>query len=194
MPLSFDRQRNIRVLCLLASVVVALGMFFGVPAQAQDSGLSFVEIEPSGGRELPSFRFTTKEGQQVELKEVEGALTILHFWATWCAPCLEELPLLNKKYEELRLQHVTVVPISLDNVDKAEKVSEFYQRNHIQALPVYFGDQVQLLSQMKLVGMPTTIFVKDGKELGRANGALDWQGKTLQKYIEQKLKLDAPVF
>ena len=118
--------------------------------------------------------FLDNNDQEINLKELKGNLILLNFWATWCEPCKEEMPSLdrlqiNPKFKNLK---IFVINIGRDNKDKAIK---FLNDLKIENLRTYFDGQSTLAKVFSLRGIPTTIlFNKDGKEFARIVGSIDF--------------------
>lgn len=114
-------------------------------------------------------------------------LTILHFWATWCVPCLEEIPQLDavsKTYHDRGLQ---VVPLSLD--DHAKKVDAFYAKHNITHLAVDLDSGNAAFAAVKARGLPYTLFVnQQGQVIATGEGPVDWQSEATLDFIEQQLR------
>ncbi len=96
------------VLVLFAGVMLTLGFTIGNEVRGP-----FSEQKSSVGQDAPSFSFTLLEGgEQKTLEDYRGEVVLLNFWGTWCPPCLDEMPALNRIYDEYRDQGVRVITIS----------------------------------------------------------------------------------
>src|SRR5215207_3173625 len=84
------------------------------------------------GDSAPKFSVKTENGQQISRSEFPGKLLMVNFWATWCPPCIEEMPSLNQFAQTMSPQGVTVLGISVDRNEKAYR--EFLTRNQLQFL------------------------------------------------------------
>lgn len=114
-------------------------------------------------------------------------LTAVHFWATWCVPCLAELPEVDATANAYGTKGLQVVTISLDT--RVDKVKTFFAEKKITHLPAYLDSNNAAFRIVKLKGLPGTIFFNaDGKVIGRVDGPLDWKSKTTTDFIEQALK------
>ncbi len=125
--------------------------------------------------------FLDRENNQLNLAEFKGKLILLNFWATWCAPCKEEMPSLDKLSIVKKLDNLKIFPINVGN-DSIEKSEKFYQNLRIRNLNFYFDNPVTLAKRLSLRGVPTSVlFDKDGKEFARIIGSIDFEDK---KFIE----------
>jgi thiol-disulfide isomerase/thioredoxin len=115
------------------------------------------------------------ETAEKNLKHLRGKPVILHFWATWCAPCVKELPDLDtfaKKHENT--SHIVAVAIDLKDV---EKIREFYKTKAINNLTIAFDKEGALSRAFRASVLPTTVFINSqGHEIGRIQGAVEWVG------------------
>ena len=125
--------------------------------------------------------FLDAQKQQLNLKEYKGNLILLNFWASWCAPCKEEMPSLDILQLDRNLNNLKIFPINVgkDNIDK---ILSFYSETGIQNLNFYFDSPTTLAKKFKLRGIPTSILInKDGLEFARIVGSTDFKDK---KFIE----------
>ena len=112
--------------------------------------------------------------KDVDLTDYRGKLLILNFWATWCAPCKEEMPSLDRLQSDKRIDNLKIFPVNIgqENLSKSEK---FFKELNIQNLNIYFDPTISLAKKFKLRGVPTTIlFNKDGHEFARIVGSIDF--------------------
>ena len=130
---------------------------------------------------LDSLTFLNDKNKQLNLEEYEGNLILLNFWATWCAPCKEEMPSLDLLQTNKNLSNLKIIPINIgkENIDKASK---FFESLEIKNLQIYFDSPITLAKKFKLRGVPTSIlFNKEGLEFARIVGSIDFTDK---KFIE----------
>ena len=129
--------------------------------------------------------FKDFNNKDVNLESFKNKLIILNFWATWCKPCLEEMPSLDILQSQKKLNNLKIFPINIgqENILKAEK---FYKELNIKNLNIYFDPKVTLAKKFSLRGIPTTILInKQGKEFARILGAVDFEGEELIKWLEK---------
>jgi len=108
------------------------------------------------GGELPDVTFTTLDGQPITVEEFRGELVVLNFWATWCPPCLREIPELVRLHDELSEQGVVIVGIAAQS-GKADAVGEFAGA-HAMSYPVWMVDDASL-DKYGVVGFPFTFLI-----------------------------------
>ena len=127
--------------------------------------------------------FKDSKERIIKLSDYEGNLIMLNFWATWCAPCKEEMPSLDSLLLNPKLDNLKIFPINIgkDNIQKSEK---FFKDLSIKNLDIYFDNQVTLAKDFSLRGVPTTIlFNKEGLEFARIIGSIDFNDKKFIQWI-----------
>lgn len=131
------------------------------------------------GRPAPvgsDFGFTDAEGGQLGLAGFRGRTVLLNIWATWCAPCREEMPALDRLQAALGGPDFEVVALSIDR-GGADAVRAFYEKIGTANLAVYIDRPNASSRALGVVGIPTTLLLdRDGREIGRAIGPVEWDG------------------
>ncbi len=132
-------------------------------------------------KKYDSLVFLDQKNNQLDLKDFRGKLILLNFWATWCAPCKEEMPSLDKLQTIENLDNLKIFPVNIGN-ESIEKVQNFYKNLKIHNLEFFFDNPVTLAKMLSLRGIPTSVlFDKDGNEFARIIGSIDFEDK---KFIE----------
>ena len=125
--------------------------------------------------------FLDQKNNKLNLNDFKGNLVLLNFWATWCAPCKEEMPSLDKLIIHNELSNLKIFPINIGN-DSIEKSQRFYDELKIKNLKFYFDNPQTLAKKLSLRGIPTSILLdKNGNEFARIIGLIDFEDK---KFIE----------
>ena len=136
-------------------------------------------------KKYDSLTFLNAKNKQLNLNDYEGNLIILNFWATWCAPCKEEMPSLDLLQADANLDNLKIFPINVGQ-DKKEKAFKFFEDLKIKNLNLYFDSPVTLAKKFGLRGIPTTIFFnKEGLEFARIVGSIDFQNKKFVKWLSK---------
>ncbi len=137
---------------------------------------------------LPGITFNDAAGNSVALSSFKGRVVLLNLWATWCAPCREEMPSLDRLQQALGGEKFEVVALSLDR-GGAEASQKFLDDVKAKALKLYVDPTAKQGLALKLVGMPTTILIdKEGRETGRLAGPAEWDSEEAKKLIEAAMK------
>lgn len=122
----------------------------------------------------PDITFIDAGGKSHRLSEFRGHGMVINLWATWCAPCIAEMPSLAVLSKALAPADIAVLPLSSDN-GGAKAVEAFFQQHHISGLPVLLDPQGAAERAFDVEGIPTSIVIdKKGREQARMSGSADW--------------------
>ena len=122
--------------------------------------------------------------KNVNLADFKGKLVILNFWATWCAPCKEEMPSLDDLQLNSNLNNLKIFPINIGKEDTS-KSEFFFKELNIRNLNIYFDAPITLAKKLSLRGIPTTIlFNKQGKEFARIIGSIDFKDEEFINWLK----------
>ena len=125
-------------------------------------------------RDLPEIRFVDGTGQELGLAEYRGEGLVVNFWATWCAPCVREMPALDRLHAALRGSGVVVLALSGDR-GGASVVEGFYKTHEIDNLETLLDKNMATARALGVRGLPTTLLIDgEGREIGRLVGAAEW--------------------
>ena len=128
--------------------------------------------------------FKDARQKDVNLNDYKEKLLILNFWATWCAPCKEEMPSLDSLQGNIGLDDLKIFPINIGQEDLS-KTEYFFKELNIKNLDIYFDRQVTLAKKFSLRGVPTTIlFNKEGKEFARIIGSIDFNDEEFINWLK----------
>lgn len=123
---------------------------------------------------LETIAFTDGDGNQLSLADFEGRVVLLNLWATWCAPCREEMPALDALQAEAGSDDFLVLALSLDR-GGLEKPRDFLEEIEIKHLALYHDKTGRMGTKLGAFGLPTTLLIgRDGKSLGRLVGPAHW--------------------
>jgi peroxiredoxin len=133
----------------------------------------------------PDFSLKDLGGGMVSLTSMRGKVLLLNFWATWCPPCVSEMPSLNKLYQELRPRGFEVVAVSLDK--SADGVREYVSKRGFKFL-VLIDESNTVSRRYKVFSTPTTFLIdRQGNIVERFYGEYDWQDRDIRTKIEKLL-------
>src|SRR5580704_84540 len=123
---------------------------------------------------MPDLEFLDADDKPLRLANLTGKARLINLWATWCAPCVKEMPSLDRLQAALPRDQFVVLPISLDGPSKA-KVAPFYKKQGLTNLGIYYDKGRKAMSVLDVSLLPTSILVDPaGRELGRIEGDADW--------------------
>ncbi|MEE2526008.1 TlpA disulfide reductase family protein [Hyphobacterium sp. HN65] len=176
---------------LLAAIVYVLFSGMGRPAA---SGLeTYARGEMSGFRTLddapprPSHTFIDPEGVERTLADFEGQVILVNYWATWCAPCIVEMPALDELQARYGGDDFQVVTISADR--RIELAEQFFQENGLENLPVYHDNSFAGPTSVGARGLPISIlYSRRGVEMGRMPRDAEWNSEDAHALIEAAIR------
>ena len=121
----------------------------------------------------PNMVFTSPDGTEMRLLDYKGKVILVNIWATWCAPCIAEMPMLDELQVKRGGSDFEVVTISLDRT--AAEAEAWLRKNKIDNLPIWHDGTYNVSAKLALPGLPTSIFYnKSGREIARIPGEVDW--------------------
>lgn len=135
----------------LTSLIVCLALFFSTI-----SVLGMWARPPLVGSPAPDFQLTDLQGQTQSLSQYKGKVVLLNFWATWCRPCVKEMPAMQQAYEKLRNEGFTVLAINeLEDIERVRK----HITKHEHTFQVLMDEDNEVANMYGVVGLPVTVFI-----------------------------------
>jgi thiol-disulfide isomerase/thioredoxin len=137
----------------------------------------------------PDAIFTDSKGRERTLQDFRGKIVLVNFWATWCGPCVREMPSLERLHAKLAGKNFTVIALSEDRKGW-DKITPFRKQLGLTGLPLFHDVDSKMMLAAKAPGLPTTILVgRNGQELGRLIGFVEWDADEavalIRYYIEK---------
>jgi thiol-disulfide isomerase/thioredoxin len=127
-----------------------------------------------GSNDIPHATFLDDTGNEKSLANLRGLGLVVNFWATWCAPCVKEMPTLDRLARVAGERGLRVLALSADR-EGASVVREFYEKNNIRHLPVAIDKLSRVARAVGIDGLPTTVlYDSEGREAGRVIGVAEW--------------------
>ena len=127
--------------------------------------------------------FKNSEDIEFSIEDFREKLIIVNFWATWCAPCRDEMPSLDLLQSNKKFKNLVILPINIGRENK-EKAKKFLKDLKIKNLRFYYGDSIELANNFSLIGLPTTILInKKGDEFARIIGSINFEDKSFIEWL-----------
>jgi len=172
---------------LMTSTLLTLALQVGSQAveQAADIGApAGMTIWPEP-KPVAAVEFVDGQGRPRTLADFTGKRVLLNVWATWCGPCREEMPTLDRLQAQLGGPDFQVLARAVD-LDGAQVVRDFYREIGIQHLELYIDDSARANRSLNAFGLPITLLLdRQGRELGRKLGAAEWDSPELIEYLRK---------
>jgi thiol-disulfide isomerase/thioredoxin len=178
----------------LAAVLYAIVSHGFKPAAHDLKGLArgaMAKLEvPALPRPEPDAVFLGPDGQTLRLKDFKGQVLIVNLWATWCAPCVKEMPTLAQLQKDYAEKPVKVIAVSLDRPEDKAAAEKFIQTHGPLSFYHDPKDALPFSLQPRPEGVPTTvIYDRQGHERARLSGAADWDSPDAKQVVNSVLAL-----
>jgi thiol-disulfide isomerase/thioredoxin len=160
---------------LRALLLVLVTCFLGV------IGYSLQDRSAKEGGAAPSFSIKADDGRTITPTSFGGKVLVLNFWATWCAPCIQEIPSLNQFSKEFAPQGVVVLAVNIDQNE--QKYRKFLQRIPVSFEAAYDA-KADLSAEYGTFLVPETYIIKDGRVMRKYAEAVDWTNPDVTQYVK----------
>ena len=128
--------------------------------------------------------FLDDADEEINIQNLDSKLIILNFWATWCEPCKEEMPSLNRLQANQKLKNLKIYPINIGK-ENLNKVKSFFTELDINNLEPYFDNPSTLAKTFSLRGLPTTILLNSkGEEFARIIGSINFDNENFINWLK----------
>lgn len=179
------------LLGMVALATGAVGVYFALrlPGEGEPAPQSgFVFRTHATPRPMPELVFEDGRGTKRTLADFRNKVVLLNIWATWCVPCREEMPALDRLQQKLGGTDFEVLALSID-VGGAAPVKQFYEEIGIRSLAIYVDRSMRTAATLGAVGLPTTLLIDaEGREIGRHIGPAQWDAPEAVRMIAGYMK------
>jgi thiol-disulfide isomerase/thioredoxin len=132
---------------------------------------------------VPEIGFSDLDGADYSLEDFRGRWVLLNFWATWCAPCRKEMPMLANLQTDFGGPDFAVVTIAAGR-NAPQAITRFFEEEGVDNLPSYIDPKLALASRMGVMGLPVTIILDpEGREVARMMGEATWDGDSARAIL-----------
>lgn len=139
-------------------------------------------------RPVSSRAFEDANGNAMTLADYQGKIVLLNFWATWCAPCRHEMPMLSELQTELGGDDFEVVTLSTGR-GPLPAIQKFFESINVDNLPMHRDPKANLAREMAVHGLPVTVLLnRDGQEIGRLIGDAEWNSDNAKAILARVIE------
>jgi peroxiredoxin len=183
-----SRPWGVALLWLLPVLVVVLILAYGALTRMSDEKAGNL---PQVGQPLADFALTDLQGNTVQLSALRGNVVFINVWATWCQPCIDEMPTIERLYNQLHARGLEVVTISLDPL--GAQVIEPFMRRYRLTFPVLLDVKSQMERLYGTTGVPESFIVdKQGRLVEKVVGPRDWSSPQMLALFERLMAVPDP--
>lgn len=137
----------------------------------------------------PKFELKDPSGKPLSLSELKGKVVFVNFWATWCLPCIEEMPAMEKLHQELQKDGLVILAVNFQ--EGTERVKEFLTKHNLTFTALLDHDG-KVAERYQAWALPVSVIInKRGEIVARAMGSKDWDSKESLQYFRQLLAQEA---
>lgn len=167
------------VIAYLTALIISVGA----------SGATASGIEKLVWSENPqpatSVSFQNEQGNNVTLADYEGKVLVVNLWATWCAPCIREMPTLDNLEREMGGESLHIIAMSQDREGKSV-AQPFMETNEWSNLDLYVAPDLAFAKAAAVKGLPTTLVIdKKGREVARLQGTAEWDSEDIRTILRE---------
>jgi peroxiredoxin len=143
-------------------------------------------VRPSRSKAAEDFTLSTLDGKKLRLRDQRGKVVFVNFWATWCPPCREEMPAMERLYQQHKNQGFVMMAVSLDG---DSKVVPPFVKEHGFTFPVALDPGMDVANAYGVRALPSSFVIDpEGQVVGIALGSRAWDGKAAHALIEAMLR------
>jgi thiol-disulfide isomerase/thioredoxin len=166
------------------AVVAVLYVILTRDVHASKPASLAVLAQDSTPQAMPEVAFTDAGGGRHTLAAFKGRYVLLNLWATWCGPCVKELPALARLQAALHTAKFTVLTVNVGRGSAADTL-DFLKAHGAASLPVYLDSNVALIRAFGAAGLPLSVLIDpQGREVARASGPADWDDASAIAYFK----------
>ncbi len=184
------KKIDYRAIIIVALAVAAVVVLFAL-RQKKSSVQSFESAGLEVGRPAPDFKLPDLDGKVASLSDYRDKVVLVNIWATWCPPCVDEMPSLEKLYQKLKSENFQILAVSIDAAG-ADTVAPFMIKNNL-TFPALVDPQGTTRNIFKTTGVPESFIInRQGLLIKKIIGPLDWASPEVLEFFRQLLQNSTP--
>lgn len=180
-------KHQMKLWVVVLAAVISYGIVFLILAQQNHGAGNIAENQTPDV--LAAATFYDADGKPATLADFKGKPLLVNLWATWCPPCVGELPSLDKLQAKLRSRGLKVIAISMDRGDDMKPVTAFLRKQRIEHLNVYWDKDHQVMENWHAEDLPVSYLIsRDGKVMKKYEGPYIWDKGEMLTAVEALTK------
>ena len=177
-------KHQMQIWVVLLAALLSYGIVFLILSQQSTPEKNIVENQAA--QMLPAVTFYGADGKVATLADFKGQPLIVNLWATWCPPCLGEMPSLDKLQAKMKKKDLKVVAISMDRGDTLAVVTKFLRKKRIEHLAPYWDKDRQVMEAWHVENLPVSYLIsRDGKIIEKYEGPVVWDKGDVLKDVQR---------
>lgn len=181
-----QERKSGRMLSTIFLVLLVAIPLILITLKEKDSGSKF-KMPLREGNPAPDFTFPDLDGRQVSLSDFRGKVVLVNIWATWCPPCRDEMPSMQKLYERFKGEDFEILAVSID-AEGREAVAPFMQQMNL-TFPALLDPEEKIRSLYVITGVPESFIIdRNGILVQRVIGPRDWATPKVFSFFENLLQ------
>ena len=138
-------------------------------------------------KKIENIDFLNSNSEKISINNYLGKSIILNFWATWCAPCQKEMPILDRLKFNKVFKNTEFLAVNIAD-ESYKKSKNFFDKLNINSLEIFLGSGSEVARKLKIRGLPTTILIdKNGYEFARIVGYIDFEDEIFLQWLNKNL-------
>ncbi len=171
----------------LIGLIISLNLLIPITySQAESKGneLATLRIHKSPIK-APNIEFVDQTGKKISNANLIGKVSVINLWATWCSPCVKELPSIDRLANGVNQSNIKIYAVSQDRAGN-KIVPAYFQKLNLKNLTIYLDNQGSLMAAFKTPVLPTTVIInKNGFEVARLVGGIAWDSQEVISYLKK---------
>jgi peroxiredoxin len=181
-------EKRINYQSIIITIVIGVALLVFIALRHKDAFIDYLNPEAVAvNRPAPDFTLSGLDGRSVSLSDYRGKVVVVNVWATWCPPCVDEMPSLEKLYQEFKNESFEILAVSIDS-DGIAAVPPFMKK-HGLTFPVLLDSKAAIRSSYRTTGVPETFIIdKKGFLVKKVIGPLNWAAPEVLDYIRKLIQ------
>ena len=182
------RRPNRQTIIVVILMLVGMGVI--VLLQTKNSSIDISDFSRvSAGNPAPDFTLSSIDGQTVSLADYRGKVVLLNIWATWCPPCVEEMPSMEKLHQTIDRESFKILAVSIDT--SGEKTVNPFMKKHKLTFTTLIDTEGTIKKQYQTTGVPESFIIdKNGMIVEKVVGPADWAAPQVVDYFQKLIRMD----